>query len=75
MINEELLMKIASRCTSGAWEALKTMEGEPTYRAILEILNKKQGAILEYDVGRARNEVENSEASARQGLLIKNGSE
>ena len=66
MTNEELLMNLASRCTSGAWEALKTLEGEPTYRAMLEILNKKQGAILEYDVGRARKEVENSEAAALQ---------
>lgn len=65
MADEELLIKIAGRCTGSAWEALKAIEGTPEYGRILEILARKPGTILECDVGKARNEVENSDASAQ----------
>lgn len=45
-----LLKLLAGRCTGSAWQELRRLRNHRLFPALVEILRKKPGAILQYDV-------------------------
>ena len=65
---EDDLKSLMGRCTGSAWQALKALEADPRFSAVVAVLIKRPGTILEYDVERALADVNTNlkAASARE---------